>query len=1584
MYNRMRFLISFILLLGLVQISAANNAGFIGWWKLDETSGITAADSSGNGNDGTLRGDPQWVSGWINGALNLDGDGDYVDCGYDPIFDVTGEITVAAWVTIRSVPTEWVTVVSKGEYAWRISNDSADPRFHFGVTIWSEVNPSVNGVTEVGYDEWHHVAGTYDGSDINLYLDGVIDATIGSTVDIGTNTSNVLIGENPEAAGRHWDGIIDDVRIYDRALSQAEIEALMPPQLKATVPNPADKAVLNTALVTLSWTAGETAVKHHLYIGESFEDVESGTGGTDQGLLDGTTYDGYTWELGKIYYWRVEEAEADGTAIHPGDVWSFNVLGNPASNPIPSNGAEYVALDVLLEWTGGANAIEHHVYFGDNLQNVQAGTGGTDKGTVEDPNFLPELDYDKTYYWKIDEYDGTDIHPGEVWSFTTVGPNNGAKGEYYNNTTLTGQPLLTRTDPTIDFDWGSGSPDPIINEASFSVRWIAELDVPYTETYTFYTVSDDNVRLWINGELIIDNWTADNAWAIEDKGTIDLVAGRALLKMEYFETGEAAFVHLNWESPSLPRQVISPGLLSPPMNASGERPANGAVGVRQTPTLRWNAGDKATYHNVYFGDDLTTVENADTTTTDIFRGQQVLDNTRYTPIEAPLEWNKTYYWRIEEVNEFTFETWKGNVWSFTTADYIILDDFEDYNDACDRVYYTWIDGAGHSGSTLCGVASSLGNGTGSIVGWGSSPYADLLTVHTGAQSMPMLYDNSDSPYYSEAIRTWDTPQDWTEYDLAALIVWFRGMREYVGGISYDSATQTYTMTGAGADIWDITDPHQTGYHDEFHFAYKQLSGTGMIMAKIESITDTHAWTKAGVMFRETLDADSPHVMALVTPGSGVSFQYRIEKAGACEYVQVEDIEAPHWVRLRRAQNTFTAEHSTDRVTWLNFGEPGESEVEIPMNPNTYIGLALTSHDAEATAEAVFSNVRATGTVSPAGPFTQSQDIGIVSNSPDRLYVIVEDDAGHSKLVEHSEPNGTQHNTWQEWPISLPDINDAGVDLKSIKKMYIGAGDRNNPASDGTGRLYIDDVRLYKRGCILSQRSADFAKADYAPAGDPAGDCVIDYREIEIMARDWLLQDSLYSPSTPSTPSIPGLIAYYPLDETAGTTAADASGLGNNGTLLGDPQWVTGRIGGALDFDGDGDYIDCGNDPKFDITDKLTVAAWLNIRSILQPWSAVIAKGDSAWRISNDDTTTGMHFGFEDGTRGWQAANSATQLNLNEWYHVCGVYDTSVGAKIYINGAEDGNNPDKEGITISTYNVWIGDNSQTSDRRYWDGLIDEVRVYDYALSEDEIEDLASGTVAGLVAHYEFNGDFSDSSSNGYDGDAYGASIVTDPTRGQVASFDGVDDYVDLPIDSLIGTLTNSTFATWVDFSYTGASWVRIFDFGSDTTVYMFLTPCVGTIEPMRFAISLTSYSDEDVVDAPDPLASGWHHVTVTIDADSDAISLYLDGELVGENTDADPLTPSDLGETANNWLGRSQWTADDYFNGSLDDFRIYDYVLSQAEIMYLAGATGEEVYVPLSSPAELYDAEPQGSRAVNFMDFAVLAKMWLEEQLYPEL
>jgi len=178
-----------------------------------------ATDSSGNGLDGVIMGDPIFVEGHVGLAIDLSGD-DQVDCNNpDGKFDITGGLTVATWVNIRSLPQAWAPAVVKGEDAYRISSNSSSTSFHFGINHYTTANYGVNGSTQVGMNEWHHVCGTFDGTTITLYLDGVVDGTLANDVGIGVSTDPFRIGANITYEDRFWDGLIDEVMIFDRALT---------------------------------------------------------------------------------------------------------------------------------------------------------------------------------------------------------------------------------------------------------------------------------------------------------------------------------------------------------------------------------------------------------------------------------------------------------------------------------------------------------------------------------------------------------------------------------------------------------------------------------------------------------------------------------------------------------------------------------------------------------------------------------------------------------------------------------------------------------------------------------------------------------------------------------------------------------------------------------------------------------------------------------------------------------------------------------------------------------------------------------------------------------------------------------------------------------------------------------------------------------------------------------------------------------------------------------------------------------------------------------------------------------------------
>ncbi len=194
----------------------APEPGLIANWKLDETEGDIAYDSAGN-NHGTLNGDPQWVSGLIDGALEFDGQADYVEIGD---LDLTGSFTLTCWMRPSSLPGGWHTVVIKEfDYGFEFDGTIFWGEVGRGAYSWGEVSTTISTPAI-----WYHAALTWNGSDVEMFIDG---SSVGQDTG-GTHVSNnkPLLFGSWDTSSEFFNGIIDDVRIYDVALTAEEIAVL--------------------------------------------------------------------------------------------------------------------------------------------------------------------------------------------------------------------------------------------------------------------------------------------------------------------------------------------------------------------------------------------------------------------------------------------------------------------------------------------------------------------------------------------------------------------------------------------------------------------------------------------------------------------------------------------------------------------------------------------------------------------------------------------------------------------------------------------------------------------------------------------------------------------------------------------------------------------------------------------------------------------------------------------------------------------------------------------------------------------------------------------------------------------------------------------------------------------------------------------------------------------------------------------------------------------------------------------------------------------------------------------------------------
>ncbi len=463
-----------------------------------------------------------------------------------------------------------------------------------------------------------------------------------------------------------------------------------------------------------------------------------------------------------------------------------------------------------------------------------------------------------------------------------------------------------------------------------------------------------------------------------------------------------------------------------PVQARVPQPAAGATGVSITSTMNWRPGREATSHKVFFGTDPNAVAKGTASTKTV---------TGHTFDPGALTFGTTYYWKVDEIGGSG--PYAGNVWSFTTQEFAVVDDFESYND--DRQPHLRL-----LDRRLDRRQERLGR---RLPGRPVCRENDCPRRHAVDADGVQQRQNA---VLQRGQRTFVPVQDWTSGGADTLVLYVQG--RVPGFVA--AADGTYTMGSGGTDIWNTS--------DQFRFAYQSLTGNGTIVAKVLNVTNSGAdvWGKAGVMIRESLAVGSRFAAVYATTGSGVRYQARLttDVAAVSDTAVITPAQtaltAPVWVKVERIGSTFNGYYSTDGVKWTAMSWNPQT---ISMTATTvYVGLAVTGHAATETTTASFSNVATTGNVTGSW---QSQSIGLTqsSNDPGQLYVMLQDSAGKSKVVNYPDLTATTTGSWQAWRIPLSQFTSAGVKLTSVKELVIGVGNRTSPTAGGAGTIFIDDI-----------------------------------------------------------------------------------------------------------------------------------------------------------------------------------------------------------------------------------------------------------------------------------------------------------------------------------------------------------------------------------------------------------------------------------------------------------------------------------------------------------------------------------------------
>ncbi|MBP9751907.1 MAG: LamG domain-containing protein [Candidatus Moranbacteria bacterium] len=429
----------------------------------------------------------------------------------------------------------------------------------------------------------------------------------------------------------------------------------------------------------------------------------------------------------------------------------------------------------------------------------------------------------------------------------------------------------------------------------------------------------------------------------------------------------------------------------------------------------------------------------------------------------------------------------------------------------------------------------------------------------------------------------------------------------------------------------------------------------------------------------------------------------------------------------------------------------------------------------------------------------------------------------------------------------------------------------------------------------------------------------------------------------------GMVGYWKLDDASGTSASDASGNANTGTLTNGPTWTTGQIGGATSFDGTDDYITVPDGNSLDLTSDMTISVWANADN----WTgegniSTLVKKDLNYILRKDaDAGTGgsgLKLLWWDGTN-LLAQRVSTLPTTGAWHHIVGVIESNSTRKIYVDGAlQSGTDYSSAQARVLTANLSIG-NHQSAGTESFDGKMDEVRIYNRALSADEVVKLYKTTMpddpdTGLVGYWPFNGpDIAGTTAYDRSGKGNTGTLTNGPTRaigkiGQGMSFDGSDDYVALGTTSTAFNFANNLSASaWIKTATNGK---LILEYQNSTPlVYMSVGPTTAGGTANKFVVYLRTNSGSVAVfsSAQSVTDNAWHHVAFTRDTAAQKVRFYIDGSFDSEISYTDTGAIDTSGASSHRIGGTGSY----YFNGSIDEVRVFNRALTQTEITALYNA-----------------------------------------------
>jgi alpha-glucosidase (family GH31 glycosyl hydrolase) len=781
-----------------------------------------------------------------------------------------------------------------------------------------------------------------------------------------------------------------------------------------------------------------------------------------------------------------------------------------------------------------------------------------------------------------------------AWLTTTNG-QPGLNAAYFANTNLSGAPTLTRVDPNIDFNWNNGSPGGSMPSQNFTVRWTGNLTIPPgTGDVRLAALSDDGVRVWVNGQLCLDNWGPNDS--VTTEATNVLQAGQTYaLRVEYLQLGGKDIVALKWLGLNPTRIVwIPPGTwINAWTGAAVSGPVSLAVAapLEQIPLFIRSGSIFALAPQMQYTGQLPW----DPVTLDVYPSTTETDQTTLYEDDT-----LTTAYQQGQFRTTTIKTWADD--AAKTVSVAIAPAVGTFSGALNQRAWVvrfhrppgWSQNLAPAQITLNGqaigpVIRRVKDTTAMPLGADNgAPDADVFEVTVPESSV--LTSNVVVAAFAPA------GSPWTCADLAAV-----GARGNVLEGASACSNSVWFVRGGGAGIG--------GTNDSFHFLYQPCVSNAQLTVRLNSQQSANAGAAAGILFSENLDAAARNAFIGLKADNQLVFQSRSTAGAAGQTTVIPGFSAPCWLRLLRTGNSFIAYASTGGAIWTQV-----AAVSVPgFNSPAYLGLAVTANitatnsvDDTNSNQAVFSSLTWNNAVSLSTVPNQTT----AESTPTPAIPFTVSSTGGNPLTITAQSSNTNLLTAQNIV-----VNGSGADRTVVltpRAGVVGASTVTLTASDGTNTastqfnltvfpasaaatsqiLLEEDFGEYSAGNLPGQ---PLLGSGFAPGGS------------------WTGWDSTFAASVTdaATVTFPGLTS--PLIQTSGgmvTVKGDGSNLeGVPDLSAGGPFAVAGLLDAASGTIGGG-----------------SVSGTLYLRFLIR---AHFNTGNGAYgglQLSRSDDTTGVLIG----------------------------------------------------------------------------------------------------------------------------------------------------------------------------------------------------------------------------------------------------------------------------------------------------------------------------------------------------------------------